>query len=82
MGTVRMSAEGSILPEYPPDAVEGKKHLKLLVQRFGLFANHIREAIDRADEIGDKITSDLYTGIGQTIDKRLWFLEAHIQDRD
>ena len=26
-GTVRMSAEGSILPEYPLDAVEGKRHV-------------------------------------------------------
>jgi starvation-inducible DNA-binding protein len=82
LGTVRMSAEGSTLPEYPLDAVEGKRHVTLLVERFGTFANHLRKAIDRADELGDKSTSDLYTEVSRTVDKRLWFLEAHIQDRE
>ena len=70
LGTVRMSAEGSILPEYPLDAVEGKRHVTLLVERFGAFANHVRGAIDRADELGDKCTSDVYTEVGRDVDKR------------
>jgi starvation-inducible DNA-binding protein len=82
LGTVRMSAQGSILPEYPLDAVEGKRHVALLVERFGALANHVREAIDRADDLGDKCTSDLYTEVGRAVDKRLWFLEAHLQDRE
>jgi starvation-inducible DNA-binding protein len=82
MGTVRMSAESSALPEYPLDAVEGKKHVALLVERFGAFANHVRGAVDRADELGDKLTADVYTEVGRAVDKRLWFLEAHVQDRD
>lgn len=82
MGTVRMSAGGSFLSEYPADAVDGKVHLTLLVERFGAFANHVREAIDRSDELGDKCTSDLYTEIGRAIEKRLWFLEAHITKRE
>ena len=56
--------------------------MSLLVERFGMFANHVREAIDRADELDDKCTSDLYTEVGRAVDKRLWFLEAHIQDRE
>lgn len=82
LGTVRMSAEGSILSEYSLDAVEGKEHVALLVDRFGAFAAHVREAIDRADNLGDKCTSDLYTEVGRTVDKRLWFLEAHLQVRE
>lgn len=82
LGTVRMSAERSILPEYPLDAVDGRSHVKLLVERFGAFASHVRESIDRSDELGDKCTSDLYTEVGRDVDKRLWFLEAHIQDRE
>ena len=70
------------LPEYPLDAVEGLKHVTLLVDRFGAFADHVRESIDRADELGDKCTSDLYTEVGRDVDKRLWFLEAHVQDRE
>jgi starvation-inducible DNA-binding protein len=82
LGTVRMSAEGSTLPEYPLDAVDGQRHLTLLVERFGAFANHVRGAVDRADELGDKLTSDVYTEVGRTLDKRMWFLEAHLQDRE
>jgi starvation-inducible DNA-binding protein len=82
LGTVRMAAERSALPEYPLDAVDGKRHVTLLVDRFGAFASHVREAIDRADELGDRCTSDLYTEVGRDVDKRLWFLEAHIQDRE
>jgi len=78
-GTVRMAAEGSILPEYPTDILDGKEHLAALVERFAAYAKHLREAIDKADELNDQDTNDLYVEISRTIDKRLWFLEAHIQ---
>ena len=82
MGTARMAGHASILPEYPADAVEGKKHVALLVERYGIYANHLRAAIDQADELGDKGTSDLYTGMCRTADKQTWFLEAHLQDKE
>ncbi|MCJ8281135.1 MAG: DNA starvation/stationary phase protection protein Dps, partial [Rivularia sp. ALOHA_DT_140] len=50
-----------------------------LVERFAAYAKHLREAIDKADELNDQDTNDLYVEISRTIDKRLWFLEAHIQ---
>jgi len=31
------------------------------------------------DELGDKDTADLYTGISRNVDKLLWFVEAHNQ---
>ncbi|NJL68304.1 MAG: DNA starvation/stationary phase protection protein Dps, partial [Microcoleus sp. SM1_3_4] len=34
---------------------------------------------DKAAELGDADTADLYTEISRAIDKRLWFLEAHLQ---
>jgi len=37
------------------------------------------EAIDLTDDFGDADTADLYTEISRTIDKRLWFLGAHLQ---
>ena len=78
-GTVRMAAERSALPEYPTDAVEGMQHVAALVDRFGRHAAHLRESIDTAGELGDQSTADLYTEISRAVDKRLWFLEAHIQ---
>jgi starvation-inducible DNA-binding protein len=78
-GTVKMAAEKSSLPDYPTDAVNGKEHLTALIERLAAYARHVRENIDKTDELKDKDTADLYTEISRTIDKRLWFLEAHIQ---
>lgn len=78
-GTVRMAAANSILPEYPVDILAGMEHVTALAQRFAPYAKHIREAIDKTDDLGDADTADLYTEVSRTIDKRLWFLEAHLQ---
>ncbi len=80
-GTVRMAAEASTLPEYPTDAVEGLEHVEALVERYGLYANRVRAAAEETDEIGDLTTSDLFIEISRAADKRLWFLEAHLQGR-
>ncbi|MBW4558496.1 MAG: DNA starvation/stationary phase protection protein Dps [Trichormus sp. ATA11-4-KO1] len=79
LGTARAAASNSILPEYPFDILEGKEHVTALADRFALYAKHIREAIAKTDNLGDADTADLYTEISRTIDKRLWFLEAHLQ---
>lgn len=78
MGTVRTAAKESILPEYPFGILDGKNHLVALAERFAPYAKHLREAIAKIDELGDADTADLYTEISRTIDKRLWFLEAHL----
>lgn len=78
MGTARIAAQRSILPEYPYDIVDGAEHVTALADRFAPYAKHLREAIDQTDELGDLDTADLYTEISRTIDKRLWFLEAHL----
>ena len=78
IGTARVAADTSILPEYPFEAVDGPEHVTALAERFAVYAKHVREAIDTTDEIGDADTADLYTEISRTIDKRLWFLEAHL----
>ncbi len=78
LGTARIAAQSSILPEYALDAVGGREHVTALADRFGIYAKHLREAIATTDELGDADTADLYTEISRTADKRLWFLEAHI----
>ena len=79
MGTARMAAANSKLPEYPTDAVDGTEHLNALVDRYGRYDNSSRAAIDTAEEHQDMATADLFTEITRTIDKDLWFLEAHLQ---
>ena len=78
LGTARMAACESILPEYPLDAVGGMEHVTALAERYSAYGKHVREAIDTTDDLGDADTADLYTEISRTIDKRLWFLEAHL----
>ncbi len=78
-GTARLAAANSALPEYPADVSDGLDHLRALVERFGLYSARVRTAIDAAGKMGDQATADLYTEIARAVDKRLWFLEAHIQ---
>jgi starvation-inducible DNA-binding protein len=78
LGTARMAAATSILPEYPLDAVGGIDHITALADRYAMYGKHLREGIETTAELGDADTSDLYTEISRTIDKRLWFLEAHL----
>ena len=79
MGTARIAAQQSVLPEYPFDIVEGKDHVTALADRFAIYAKSLRENIDFTSELGDADTADLYTEVSRAIDKRLWFLEAHLQ---
>jgi starvation-inducible DNA-binding protein len=81
-GTARMAAEQTALPEYPSEAIDGMEHVAALVERFGLYTSRIRAGIDDAAKLGDQATADLYTEIARAGDKRLWFLEAHLQRRE
>ena len=78
VGTARVAAANSILEEYPLDSVQGIEHVTALADRYGTFAAHVRQAITSTDGWGDADTADLYTEISRGIDKRLWFLEAHL----
>lgn len=80
-GTIRNAAEASTLPEYPDHVTAGLDHVAALAERYAHFGGDVRRAIDQSDELDDKSTADLYTEISRVIDKRLWFLESHLQDR-
>jgi starvation-inducible DNA-binding protein len=79
LGTVRMAAGTSELPEFPKDAFEGDTMLKIVVERWAQYANGIRAAVREFDEAGDLETSDMFTEVGRVADKMLWFAEAHLQ---
>ena len=79
VGTARAAAQQSFLPEYPFDINDGSAHVTALADRFAPYAKSLREAMDKTDELGDTDTNDLYTEVSRVIDKRLWFLEAHLQ---
>jgi starvation-inducible DNA-binding protein len=78
LGTVRIAAQQSELPEYDLAVRDGVDHILTLADRFAIYAKSVRASIDRMAELGDAATADLYTEISRSIDKRLWFLEAHL----
>lgn len=79
-GTIRMASTNSQLPEFPVEIVEGKQLLEVLAMRYGAYGSSSRAAIAKAADDGDQATADLFTEISRTIDKHLWFLDAHLQD--
>jgi starvation-inducible DNA-binding protein len=79
MGTARIAASVSTLPEYDLDAVNGEQHLEALLARYGQYGSTIRANIDKTDELGDADTADLFTEISRQIDSDMWFIEAHLQ---
>lgn len=79
-GTVRMAADASTLDEYPLDAIAGEDTVQVVADRLAAYGASVREAIEVSDsELGDIDTSDLFTEVSRSIDKHLWFVEAHLQ---
>jgi starvation-inducible DNA-binding protein len=79
MGTVRLAANNSSLSEYPHEISDGTAHVDALSSALSDFGKKVRSDIDSTDELGDKDTADLFTGISRAVDKLLWFVEAHNQ---
>lgn len=79
LGTARMAAQASRLPEFSDGPVGSMESVQMLVERYANLAQSTREAIDKAEEAGDMDTADLFTEVSRALDKALWFLEAHIQ---
>jgi starvation-inducible DNA-binding protein len=80
-GTVAVAAKRSKLKNYPLSITAGKDHLFYLSTQLAVFGKSVRAAIEDTDTLGDANTADLFTGISREIDKYLWFLEAHLQEK-
>jgi starvation-inducible DNA-binding protein len=78
-GTSQVVAKRTSLEPYPLDIASGPQHLAALANALATFSRLTREAIDTCDELGDKVTADLFNEITGEIDKQLWFVEAHLQ---
>jgi starvation-inducible DNA-binding protein len=80
LGTSQVVSRTSTLAEYPTDVYKIDDHLKALADRYAAAAKRARKAIEEADEAGDADTADIFTAYSRTLDKNLWFLEAHLQE--
>jgi len=82
LGTSQVVVEKTPLKPYPTDIYKTKDHLAALIDCYALAAKNAREAIAEAEEAGDMGTADIFTAYSQSLDKSLWFLEAHTQETE
>jgi starvation-inducible DNA-binding protein len=81
LGTTQTVAGSTTLAPYPTDIYASTDHLAALSERYAAMASSVRAAIDATAEAGDADTADLFTAFSRALDKQLWFLEAHLQER-
>ena len=79
LGTARMIAATSRLPDFPADLHSTQKVAAVLADRYALAGKNARQGIDDTDDLEDKDTADLLTDVSRLLDKSTWLLEAHVQ---
>jgi starvation-inducible DNA-binding protein len=80
-GTVGSVAARSELTKYPITITSGAEHLEAIACALAAFGARTRMAIDRCDDLGDKVTADLFNEVTGSVDKQLWLVEAHLQSK-
>ena len=78
-GTVRQTATNSRLTEFSSSTFLGQAVVEALAVRYAELAKLTRAAIEKANQLNDADTADLFTNVSRKLDKSLWFLEAHLQ---
>ena len=77
-GRVQTTAKTSQLYEYSLETSGGEAHLKAVAAVLAQFGKAVRADIDKAAEMGDADSADIFTQISRETDKQLWFVEAHL----
>lgn len=80
LGTSQSVVHESAITPYPTDIYAGDAHLSALQERYGALGDAVRAAIDQTSAAGDADTADILTGFSRSLDKSLWFVEAHIHN--
>jgi starvation-inducible DNA-binding protein len=78
-GTVGAVSRRTSLSAYPMNISGGRDHVDAFSTALANAGKQVRSAIDKATELGDADTADLFTEVSRDLDKKLWFVEAHLQ---
>ena len=81
-GTVQLVDERSELTPYSLKIKGGQQHVKALSMAMATCGTRVRASIATATEAGDQATADVFTEVARTLDKYLWFVEAHAGAKD
>ena len=79
-GRVQTTAKSTTIDEYPLDAAGADAHLKAIAAALAQFGKASRADIDKATQLVDADTADVFTEVSRAADKHLWFVEAHLVD--
>ena len=77
-GTVQVVNDATSLKPYPPNLVDQTETVQTLAAAMADFGNKLRADIDKVDELGDADAADILTEISRSVDKYVWFVEAHV----
>ena len=80
-GTARAVAAKSALIDYPLALSSGEEHVSALSDSLSAFGRTARIGIEEMSELEDADSADILTEVSRGIDKWLWFVEAHQQQR-
>ena len=78
MGTVRMAAISSILPEFPYTEFSEEAYLDAIATRLAIMTKAFREKGNNIKEAGDPTTENYLLETAMEIDKLLYFVESHL----
>lgn len=78
MGTVRMAAIASILPEFPYNEFSEEVYLDAVATRLAMLTKAFREKGNMIKEAGDATTENYLLETAMEIDKLLYFVESHL----
>jgi len=80
-GTARIVAQRSNLIDYPLALASGDEHVAALSDALAEFGRTARLGIDELNDLDDADSADILTEISRGVDKWLWFVEAHQQNK-
>ncbi len=80
LGTARIAARASRMPEYPLLPITAQQHLEALAERVAQYGESLRTAMIRARDMRAPATEELCGDLAGDAGMQLWMLEAHLQD--
>lgn len=81
LGTIQEAVKNTELNPYPTNIYDGKEHIERLSHNFSIVSELSRNNLKKTEELNDMATNDIYIDLTRLLEKRLWFLEAHIQSK-
>ncbi len=78
-GTVRQSAEGTLLSAFPNNTFSVPAMIDELANQYAAYSALLKESSTLAADNDDPATEDMFVEVLRSVDLRLWFLEAHLE---